>query len=215
MEQVLDSQEQVRAALEAASEDLSVEQLAELTGLHPNSVRTQLNVLVASGLADRHPLPATGRGRRRLGYRLSANAGPLAALAAALATELNEAADADAIQRMATTWAGLVMDQMNSGSPAAAVENVTSTLDTLGFDAEVSGIGDEILLRHCPYASLVREHPIVCEIHAAVVSQLIQGTGQPVSFDSLDVYPIPDVCVVRLRRPDLVPKRAIRQVTAH
>ena len=211
MEQLLDSQAQVRAALEATSEALSVEQVAEITGLHPNSVRTQLNLLVASALAERHPLPAAGRGRRRLGYRLNPNAGPLGALAAALATELKEAADAEALKRMATTWAGLVMDQMNADTPAAAVENVTSALDQLGFDAEVGGIGDEVLLRHCPYASLVREHPIVCDLHAAVVSQLLHGTGQPVELASLDVYPVPDVCVVRLKRPDLLAKRAIKK----
>ena len=61
----------------------------------------------------------------------------------------------------------------------------------------------------CPYASLVQEHPVICDIHARALEQVLAGTGQPVELESMDVFPRPGVCVAHLRRGDVEPGRVI------
>ena len=74
-----------------------------------------------------------------------------------------------------------------------------------GFDVEVAPTRDTIYLTACPYASLVDEHPVICEIHARAVEQVLDGTGQDVRLKALDVFPRPGVCVARLNRTDVAP----------
>jgi hypothetical protein len=70
-------------------------------------------------------------------------------------------------------------------------------------------VGDAVYLGRCPYASLVQEYPVICDIHARALEQVLAGTGQPVGLRSLDVFPRPGVCVAHLRRDDVEPGRVI------
>ncbi len=87
----------------------------------------------------------------------------------------------------------------------AAVDTATEALTDFGFDAVRNPVGDEITLRNCPYAALVAEHPVICDIHAELLRQVLARTGQPVTLGRMDVLPRPGLCVAHLDRADVTP----------
>ena len=70
-------------------------------------------------------------------------------------------------------------------------------------------MGDAITVTDCPYADLVDDNPVICDIHTALVVRLLNQTGQPVTVESMDVWARRGMCVARLNRPDIVPARVI------
>jgi predicted ArsR family transcriptional regulator len=80
----------------------------------------------------------------------------------------------------------------------------------VGFEVEVSPVGDTVYLSGCPYAALVAEHPVICDIHANALEQVLAGTEQDVRLGALDIYPRPGVCVAHLKRDDTKPARVVR-----
>ena len=40
-----------------------------------------------------------------------------------------------------------------------------------------------------PYAALVADHPVICDIHAKALEQVLAGTGQDIELESMDVFP--------------------------
>ena len=70
-------------------------------------------------------------------------------------------------------------------------------------------MGDAISVTECPYAALVDDNPVICDIHTALVVRLLDQTGQPVTLDSMDIWARKGMCVARLKRPDIAPSRVI------
>ena len=120
--------------------------------------------------------------------------GPNAELVAELDDLLSGLRDTDSsdafIRDAAHRWADAV-DPADRGQPAAdvqqAVDRAVDALTEVGFDAQLSPIGDTITLRACPYASLVRDHPVICRIHTALLQDLFDRSGQQVSVTEMQV----------------------------
>jgi len=91
----------------------------------------------------------------------------------------------------------------------ATVFEAAQALGRLGFEVSVTPVGDRIDLAGCPYADLVAERPVICEIHASLLQQLLDDSGQQVALASLDVWSRPGVCTAHLRRADARPHRTI------
>jgi len=203
------SREALLDLLRATGGDLTIEQLSDATGLHPNTVRGHLEVLVAAGEVRRTTGRAQGRGRPPWLYSA---VGPNAELVAELDDLLSGLRDTDSsdafIRDAAHRWADAV-DPADRGQPAAdvqqAVDRAVDALTEVGFDAQLSPIGDTITLRACPYASLVRDHPVICRIHTALLQDLFDRSGQQVSVTEMQVWPTPGSCLVKLDRPDHAP----------
>lgn len=191
--------------LETAGEPRRIEDIAESTGLHANTVRGHLDALMSAGRASRTGSEPDGRGRPAWLYSAKPS-GTAEELAAVLEGAL-EAATAPGLARdAAVSWAQTLPGVPHSISPDGAVDAATEALTHLGFDAVRNEVGDAITLRACPYASLVRDHPVICEVHAGVLVEVLRRTGQPVGVASLDVFPTPTLCVAHLTRPDTTPE---------
>ncbi len=203
-----ESRDRVLALVEAAAEPMLIEDICEATGLHANTVRGHLDTLVAADRVTRTPGPRNGRGRPPWLYS-AREAGAVAELHRSLREQL-ETADADSVAReAAAAWASTAQFDKVAESPDDSVAQARTTLEGLGFSAEESPVGDAIVLRDCPYASLVADHPVICDIHAALLGEILTRSGQDVSVTSLDVWARPGVCVAHLDRPDLQPSRVI------
>jgi predicted ArsR family transcriptional regulator len=209
------SREHILQLVRASQEPLSVEELCAATGLHANTVRGHLEVLAAGGDVTRTRGPARGRGRPPWLYGApNREQAVVDELLATLDGQLREgdAEDEVFIVEAAERWAeamGPDFSPQDVSSPDEAVHAAAEALTKVGFSAEVSPLGDTIALRTCPYATLVADHPVICNIHTALLSDLLHRTGQPVEVSQMSVWATPTACLARLERPDLVPDRVI------
>lgn len=195
----------VLRVLEAAERPQTIADISEATGLHANTIRGHIDALMAAGRVARLAGPRGDRGRPLWLY--SAQPGDTLSELALVLTEALELATAPELARTtAESWAETLPDVARAESVDAAVDSATEAMTRLGFDAVRNEVGDELSLRACPYASLVRDHPVICDVHAALLSQLLQRTGQPITVTALEVFPKPTVCVARLARPDTAPE---------
>lgn len=194
---------------DSAETPVSVEWLCEQTQLHANTVRGHLEVLVASGDVVREPARSSGRGRPPMLYRAGEDSALFRQLARTLAQQLGDATDPELIADAASRWADAAGGKPPVSSVDAAVEQAADALDQLGFAAQVSPVGDSVTLHHCPYAALVRDQPVICDIHTALLRDLLDRTGQPVTVDDMEVWAAPGICRAHLTRADRTPARVI------
>lgn len=207
---VQESRTRVLAAVEQSAESVTVEQIAERTGLHANTVRGHLDVLLATGAVTRTPADTKGRGRPRWLYHSAApKASPFQFLAEALTAQLARTQDPGLADNAAERWSHALPELPVADDPDEAVAAAAQALNRLGFIAETNAVGDAISVTGCPYADLVDDNPVICDIHTALVVRLLAQTGQPVTLESMDVWARRGVCVAHLNRPDLEPARTI------
>lgn len=205
-----ESRARILQAIERSAAPLPVETIADQTGLHANTIRGHLDVLIASGAIAREPADAHGRGRPRWLYRPSTpKASPYQALAEALSMQLSQIQDPTMAAGAAERWASALPVLPVASTPDAAVVVATDALNKLGFGAVANPLGDAISVTGCPYADLVDANPVICDIHTALVARLLLQTGQPITIESMDVWARPGMCIANLRRPDLAPARTI------
>ena len=188
---------------------VSVEWLCEQTDLHANTVRGHLEVLVAAGEVVREPGRSSGRGRPPMLYRAGEDSELYRQLARALAKQLDDSTDPELIAHAAERWADAIEDNPPASSVDEAVAQAVAALDQLGFAAQASPIGDSVTLRHCPYADLIRDQPVICDIHTALLGDLLDRTGQPVAVGDMEVWAAPGMCRAHLTRADRTPARVI------
>jgi predicted ArsR family transcriptional regulator len=207
---VQESRARIRQVIETAAEPMTVEMIAEATGLHANTVRGHLDVLLAGNVIAREPADSAGRGRPRWLYRAATpDASPFQFLAQALTVQLARADSVEFAAGAAERWAKALPDLPVAFSPDEAVAEATGALNRLGFNAIASPVGDAISVTGCPYAELIDDNPVICDIHTALVVRLLDQTGQPVTLESMDIWARRGMCVARLNRPDIAPSRVI------
>lgn len=224
-----------RTALLAALEDASpstVAELAETTGLHPNTVRAHLDVLVREGRATRRTEQRGARGRPRELYETTGApdaAAAYASLAVLLAEQLASAAGDAAVEgeRMGRRWA--LSDRSTDpgaapGSPATAgrptataaddgVAQVVRVLRRAGFGPELSADGSQVLLHSCPVRQVAHAQPdVVCQAHLGLIRATLEATGSRVVATAIAPFVAPELCVASLARPDDEPVDPDRQV---
>lgn len=194
-------------AIRDSPDPLSVEDVAARLASRPSTVRTDIEVLRATGALERSPLPGAGRGRPRWGYSIADTTSPYEVLARALAQHVSGGPTPPDV--MAEEWLGRIPDHPRATTPDEAVAQAAASLDSLGFTVEVNRLGDEITMTHCPYAQLVGEFPMICDIHGALLSGILRDSGQDVEVESLSVWAREGMCVARLHREDLRPFHTI------
>ena len=156
--------------------------------------------------------PAKGRGRPPWLYSAVPDQDPetVDELKESIRADLAEADDATIAEEAAARWADLEMMSSDTEikNNSDAVTAATTALGQAGFRASQSPIGDRIEITHCPYVDFVSEHPVICEIHTALLSEVLDRTGQEVSVGRMDIW-TPGTCTAHLNRDDLSPGRTI------
>jgi predicted ArsR family transcriptional regulator len=199
------AQARVLATLRDAGRALTLGELQDRTGLHPNTLRGHLDAIVAGGNASRIAARSGGRGRPAWSYL--AREPEYAALAMALASGLDRgaapdsSADADpgagqagtldpAATRGGRAWGERLRSQL--GAVEDGRERVLLALAHTGF-APHDG-GEQVTLHACPILEAARSHPaVVCAVHLGLIEGVL---GQ----DGAGLRPRPDTlgCVVTL-----------------
>lgn len=209
------SREQILALLHDSDVPMSIEDLCTATGLHGNTVRGHLEVLAAGGEVTRSRGATGGRGRPPWLYHASHRGQAVVdELRSTLSSQLGAGDPADEVFviEAAERWAeapGTDFSPRDVTTPDEAVHAAAEALTRVGFSAEVSPLGDSIALRTCPYATLVADHPVICDIHTALLTDLLARTDQAVEVAQMQVWATPTACLARLTRSDLTPERVI------
>ncbi len=197
------------AVLEEAGRAMGVRELAASIGLHPNSVREQLQLLMDAGLVVSESAPASGRGRPALRYRARPDAEgeePYRVLSHVLVDELGRSADAAA----ASTSAGEHWGATTTGSTGApmaaddAIRRLIGILDDAGFEPEAPADSTApIRLRRCPFEALAHDHQtVICGVHLGLMRGALRALGAPLDAVRLQPFVEPDVCLAHLEVRD-------------
>jgi predicted ArsR family transcriptional regulator len=199
------SRRRLLEVLRASEERLDVPALAAATGLHPNTVRFHLDVLVRAGFVAQHSDERGARGRPRTMYAPAVAAGHddgYHLLAEMLVTHFDEAGDGAAAERAGHAWAR----RRTPAGPAqpgvaAATRTAVALFTEMGFDpaAVRHGRGRRILLRACPFRALAEKHPgVVCTLHLGLLRGIVERASTGTADAQLTPFVQPHLCVAEI-----------------
>lgn len=189
---------------------LSVADLAERLGVHPNTARFHLDALAEAGQVERVSAVQAGPGRPALAYQARPGMdreGPRSYRLLAEILAGNLATGPEPVTRAieaGRTWGGFLVDRPSPSEAVtreAAVHRLVRLLDDLGFAPEEGPA--QIGLRHCPFLELVAtQGKVVCPLHLGLMQGAMAAIGAPVTVDRLDPFAQPDRCLAHLATAD-------------
>lgn len=157
---------------------IGVAQLAEITGLHPNTLREHLTVLESTGFVAVEPEHCGSRGRPRSLYRPAAEPGnPV----------LRRRIDAAA--RHGDLLRSVLMPGLGTALPPAAnrqLDAVWEHLDELGLDPDVDEESLVIDLDRTDYDALGEKREVVCHVQSELVRGILECAGGPVHLSAVE-----------------------------
>lgn len=199
------------------AEPMTVAQVAETLGQHPNTVREHLEVLARTGLAVRDQRPPVGRGRPASVYTYAPEASfsspEYAVLAGVIVSYLSHVLPDGALLRHHAREAGrawgraiLEREQAAHAEPAprgtaGAVEHLRRLLERTGFEPEAERDGDMRTLRlyRCPVLELARDRPeLVCGAHLGMAREILAAGDVPADQVTLEAFTEPGACLLHV-----------------
>jgi predicted ArsR family transcriptional regulator len=204
--------------LRSRAQPFGVVEVAQHVGLHQNTVRSHLDLLVESGYAIRRSEAPRGPGRPRVVYE--ATAAPegdrnYRLLAEVLAQHLVATSErpGEAAVNAGRSWAGSTGRRQHghdgAGTAAAgpiseeaAIAAVVRMLGDSGFAPELSADATSINLHRCPFRELAVINPdVVCGAHLGIIQGVLADLGTVVRATRLLPFVTPGLCVTTLTRP--------------
>ncbi|MEP7035528.1 MAG: helix-turn-helix domain-containing protein [Dermatophilaceae bacterium] len=206
--------------LRMRAEPLGVDEVARHIGLHQNTVRSHLDLLVDSGLAIRRREAPSGPGRPRVVYEAtspSEGESSYQLLAEVLTQHLvaNTESPGQEAVKAGQSWARSLGRGKHAGEgpeqsearaaplgEEAAVERVVRMLGSMGFAPELSPERTSIRLHRCPFRELAESRSdVVCGAHLGIIQGALAELGAPVTATRLFPFVEPGLCIATLARP--------------
>jgi predicted ArsR family transcriptional regulator len=156
---------------------LTVDELAQAAGLHPNTAREHLHRLIAVGLVRSEPILRGNRGRPVLRYRASG-------------------CDAESAPERPT-------GHLTERPVARATQQLAALgehLGRCGFAGAIDPGGHELTLRDCPFSALSEGNPQVCEVHRTLIADALRASSGPVRAGRLRRLVTEHECTLELTR---------------
>lgn len=198
----------VLATLRAARTPLSIVEIGEQLGIHPNTARFHLDALLRAGRVESVEPDRAKPGRPPLMFRATPGMDPegprdYQVLASIFADEF--AARRGSSHRAVAAghaWAEHSVESARTPTRTKAVNRLSGMLAELGFAPEkpsTKGDLSEIALRNCPFLELARLHrDVVCPVHLGLMQGALRKWDAPVTVSELIPFVEPDLCVVHL-----------------
>lgn len=197
----------VLRALRASDVPKSIGTLADELGVHPNTVRFHLEILVGDGQVERVEADRSGPGRPPLmfqavrqmdrggtrHYRLLAEV-----LTTGLAAERDPPGAALAAGR---AWGSKLDASPERAGTDASIDRLVGVLDDLGFAPERRERDgkQQIGLRHCPFLELAEARAsVVCPVHLGIMRGALETWASDVTVERLEAFAEPDLCLAHL-----------------
>ena len=194
----------VLGALERHAVPSSLGELAHETGLHVNTLREHLGVLVRDGYVTRVRAEPDGRGRPAWLYgarphREAAARSEYAGLATALAAALSQhSADPSADAAAAGEKWGHELARVQPEAPGLSpARRIATMLDRLGFSPLIDDSTASVRLTTCPLLDAARQYPdVVCAVHLGIVRGALAEFGAAPDGTRLLPFVEPGACRV-------------------
>ncbi|MGE5293017.1 MAG: helix-turn-helix transcriptional regulator [Micromonosporaceae bacterium] len=210
------SRARVLDLLRGAASPLGVQEVADGTGLHPNTARFHLDGLVEAGLATREPQPRVTPGRPSMAYRAAGGGGfaggrryrllaeMLTTLIAGMLPEPGRAAE-----EAGREWGAYLTEQpppYQRPDAGEAIEKLAVILEELGFAPQApvaDGKRYRLCLRQCPFREVAQRHQdVVCALHLGLMQGALTKMRAPVTADRLEPFAEPNLCIAHLTARD-------------
>lgn len=154
---------------------VSSRDLARALRMTPANARRHLGILAADGRVEIFHQRQEGRGRPEKVYRLAGTlvGDNLSVLADALLMEAGEKVEMEALGRRIAGESGI------SGQPLMRrLASTVERLNAMRYQArwEAGAEGPRIILGHCPYSTIIEDHPELCQMDLALLNKLL-GAG--------------------------------------
>jgi predicted ArsR family transcriptional regulator len=199
--------------LRAAGSPLGVQDVADQTGLHPNTARFHLDALVKAGQASREPQARPTPGRPSMAYQ-AVGSGPSGErryrLLAEMLTSLVRAISPEpgrAATEAGREWGAYFTEQpppYKRLTSAEAVERLTAIMEDLGFAPQAIAEGEEYELRlhECPFREIAqRQQDVVCAMHKGLMQGSLAKMRVPLTAGRLEPFAGPSLCIAQLTTP--------------
>ena len=152
---------------------VSSREIARALRMTSANARHHLGILAADGRVEVFSQRQVGRGRPEMVYQLAGTmmGDNLSTLADALLSEAGSMVQMDIIGKH------IAGEGVASSQPL--MRRLTSTIERLNsmhYQArwEAGAEGPRIVLGHCPYKAIIGEHPELCRMDAALLTELLQ-----------------------------------------
>lgn len=208
-----ESRSRVLATLQDAGRPLDVTEVADLVGLHVNTVRFHLDGLVEAGAVERESEQREQPGRPRTLYTARPDTAGAGARSYRLLAEILTSfvaaqvpQPALAAERAGREWGRYLADRpgpFERVDATTATGNLVEALDSLGFSPEARTAGGrrQIRLRHCPFREAASKHQeVVCAVHLGLMQGMLAELDAPIEAERLDPFVEPNLCIARLAR---------------
>ncbi len=206
-----ESRSRVLGLLRATNGPVSVQEVAEQSGLHPNTARYHLDRLVDAGMATRGPRPQATPGRPSMAYQATDGDDSAGQRHYQLLAEMLTGMIAglfpqpgDAAAEAGREWGRYITEQpppYQRLNDAQAIEKLTVTLDEIGFapEAVAEGSNRQLRLHQCPFREVAERHQdVVCALHLGLMQGVLAELRAPVTADRLQPFAEPSVCIAEL-----------------
>ncbi|MGW9557799.1 helix-turn-helix transcriptional regulator [Nocardiopsis sp. NPDC055551] len=197
--------------LRRSDHPMDVREIAEVVGLHANTVRSHLALLTDRGLVLADPEERDRPGRPRTLYTPADDdeQRDYRMLAEALVAHLSaiEGDQAEAAVRAGQAQGERLIDSRGTRPPVdadTARATVTDLLRETGFRPRPSPDGTRIDLRHCPFREVAEAAPdVVCGVHLGMIRGALERMRAPVEAVRLRPFATPGHCVAELRETEV------------
>jgi predicted ArsR family transcriptional regulator len=191
--------------LRARTAPVTASALAQVCGLHVNTVREHLDALAEAGLVVRSRGTAAGRGRPAWRYRTAppqqSPARRYAGLAAVLAAQLARSGPDPRAAALAAgrEWGrALLAGAEPSEDAGEARTRMVTLLREIGFAPEPDHDALRVRMPRCPFIEVAREYPgVICAVHAGLIAAGVAAVGGEADRVALHPFAQPDACLVR------------------
>ena len=193
--------------LRDTKDPLSVAEVAETVGIHPNTARFHLESLVDAGLATRETAPSAKPGRRRVmytgtlpnqtheraqGYRLLSQI-----LAGLIATRFPDMDDV--MCEVGRQWGSYLTSRpapYETLDEAEIGRRVMDKSDALWFAPELqTQPGPHLLFHNCPFMESARSAPgIICRLHGGMINGSLTELRSSQRVVKLEASIAPHLC---------------------
>jgi predicted ArsR family transcriptional regulator len=200
----------VLAVLRGAASAMTIAEISDQLGVHPNTVRFHLDNLVTEDRVERVEADHRRPGRPPLMFRAVPRMDPggprryqLLAEILTLGLAGDRNASAKALQAGRAWGRRLTPPTGQAKAPGArqSIDRLVGLLDELGFAPQQRTVrGDtQVRLRHCPFLELAEGRSgVVCPIHLGLMQGALEAWDAPVTVDRLDPFVEPDLCLAHV-----------------